>query len=86
MRANFEMRMIVQCYECAEPLEFIIVNNVSRGNGDMFQIAVKPCPVCSAQQSVYPTCGDSAPLPAFSTDGANLAPEHLSIPPHKLEP
>ena len=43
---KFSMKMIVQCHECATALEFIIVNNVSRGNGDMFQISVSPCPFC----------------------------------------
>lgn len=45
---DFSMQMIVQCHECATNLEFIIVNNISRGNGDLFQISVSPCPLCEA--------------------------------------
>lgn len=35
----------------------------------------------SAQQSVHPTCGESAPLPALSTPEADTPAEVLSTPP-----
>jgi len=39
------------------------------------------CPKCAAQQSVHPTCGDSAPFRALSTPVKFPTPVVLSTPP-----